>query len=145
MHNSVEASQFITVGADRHIKTGYTDNDGANHGDVKELVHNNHNLHVLSDQRTRIDGESHVAVHRNSDVTYYGAVVVNVADKCVILADTIQLQGTQKIVLMAGASSIVIDPSGVTVLGTPLINLNSPGAPPTPEIAPITVDPDDPS
>src|SRR5262249_33991283 len=38
MHNSVEASQFITVGGDRHITTGGVDKDGNNVGDVKELV-----------------------------------------------------------------------------------------------------------
>ncbi len=144
MHNSVEASQFITVGADRHIKTGFTDKDGNNHGDVKELVHNNHNLHVLGDQRTKIEGASHMHVQKDADATYDQGLVTSIAKKCVVLADTIQLQGTTKIVLIAGTSSIVIDASGVTVLGTPLINLNSPGAPPAPEIIPLTVDPDDP-
>jgi type VI secretion system secreted protein VgrG len=144
MHNSVEASQFITVGADRHIKTGYTDEDGNEHGDVKELVHNNHNLHVLSDQRTKIEGESHIHIQKDADATYDGGLVVSVGKKCVILADTIQLQGTTKVVLVGGASSIVIDQNGVTVLGVPLINLNSPGAPPIPEIIPLVVEPDDP-
>jgi type VI secretion system secreted protein VgrG len=144
MLNSVEASQFITVGGDRHIKTGYTDDDGSNHGDVKELVHNNHNLHVLGDQRTKIEGTSDLHVQKDAEATYDQGLVISVGQKCVVLADTIQLQGTTKIVLMAGASSIVIDASGVTVLGAPLINLNSPGAPPTPEIIPMVVDPDDP-
>ncbi len=144
MHNSVEASQFIVVGVDRHIKTGYTDKDGGQHGDVKELVHNNHNLHVLADQRTKIEGQSHLHVQDDADAIYDKGLVQSIAKKCVVLADTIQLQGTTKLVLMAGSSSIVIDASGVTVLGTPMINLNSPGAPPTPEIIPLTVDPDDP-
>ena len=144
MHNSVEASQFITVGNNRHIKTGYTDKDGNEHGDVLELVHNNHNLHVLGDAREKIEGEFDSHVQGNMYETYDQDLVKNVTGKCVILADTIQLQGTTKIVLMAGSSSIVIDASGVTVLGTPMINLNSPGAPPTPEVPPPSIDPDDP-
>lgn len=144
MHNSVEASQFITVGGDRHIKTGYTDKDGGQHGDVKELVHNNHNLHVLKDQRTKIEGESHLHVQCNADAIYDTNLVQKMKGKCVILADTIQLEGKTKIVLISGASSIVLDASGVTVLGSPLINLNSPGAPPLPELEPAPVDPDDP-
>jgi type VI secretion system secreted protein VgrG len=144
MHNSVEASQYITVGGSRHITTGGVDKDGNKQGDVKELVFKNHNLHVKADERTKIEGESHLHVQDEADATYDKDLVQSITGKCVILADTIQLQGTTKLVLMAGTSSIVIDASGVTVLGTPLINLNSPGVPPTPEIIPLVVDPDDP-
>ena len=144
MHNSVEASQFITVGSDRHITTGGTDKDGNKLGDVKELVFKNHNLHVKTDDRIKIEGKSDLHVQGQANATYDKDLVQNITGKCVILADTIQLQGTTKIVLMAGSSSIVIDASGVTVLGAPLINLNSPGAPPTPEIAPLPIEPDDP-
>ncbi len=144
MHNSVEASQFITVGGDRHITTGGVDKNGNKSGDVKEKVFKNHNLHVLTDQRTQIEGDSDFHVQGEAEATYDKGLVISVSKKCVILADTIQLQGTTKIVLMAGSSSLVIDASGVTVLGTPLINLNTPGAPPTPEIPPLVIDPDDP-
>lgn len=144
MHNSVEGSQFITVGGSRHITTGGVDKNGNKFGDVKELVFKNHNLHVKTDDRMKIEGESHAHVMGKADATYDQDLVLNVKQKCVILADTIQLQGTTKIVLMAGSSSIVIDSSGVTVLGAPLINLNTPGAPPAPELAPLTVDPDEP-
>jgi type VI secretion system secreted protein VgrG len=160
MHNSVEASQFITVGSNRHITTGGIDKNGNKFGDVRELVFKYHNLHVKTDQRTKIEGNSsmhvqgdfteqvegysHLHVQKDADATYDQNFEQSVSQKCVILADTIQLQGTTKLVLMAGTSSIVIDASGVTVLGTPMINLNSPGAPPTPEIIPLTVDPDDP-
>jgi hypothetical protein len=60
------------------------------------------------------------------------------------MADTIQFEASKKIVLMAANSSIVIDASGVTVLGTPLINLNTPGAPPPPQVVLLPDDPDDP-
>ena len=151
MHESVESSQFvsvggsqtITVGGDRHITTGGEKN-GVKSGDVKELIFKNHNLHVKTDDRIKIEGESHLHVMKKADATYDADWVQNVTGKCVILADTIQLQGKTKIVLMAGSSSIVIDASGVTVLGSPLINLNTPGAPALPEIAPLLVDPEDP-
>ena len=60
MHNSVEASQFITVGGDRHITTGGVDKNGNKVGDVKELVFKNHNLHVKTDDRIKIEGGSHL-------------------------------------------------------------------------------------
>lgn len=144
MHNSVEASQYITVGGSRHITTGGVDKDGNKLGDVKELVFKNHNLHVQGDDKIKIEGASHAHVMDQADAIYDKDLVLSVNKKCVILADTIQLQGTTKIVLMAGSSSLVIDASGVTVLGTPMINLNTPGAPPTPEIIPLSVDPEDP-
>jgi type VI secretion system secreted protein VgrG len=144
MHNSVEASQYITVGGSRHITTGGVDKDGNKLGDVKELVFKNHNLHVQGDDKIKIEGQSHAHVMDQADAIYDKDLVLSVNQKCVILADTLQLQGTTKIVLIAGSSSLVIDASGVTVLGTPMINLNTPGAPPTPEIIPLTVDPDDP-
>jgi type VI secretion system secreted protein VgrG len=145
MHNSVEASQFITVGGDRHITTGGVDKNGNNVGDVKELVYGNHNLHVKGENRVNIEKDSSLDVGGSHYAMYTGDVMQYTGSgKYVILADTIQLQGTKKIVLMAGASSVVIDASGVTVLGSPLINLNSPGAPPTPEMPPVIVEPDDP-
>jgi type VI secretion system secreted protein VgrG len=144
MHNSVEASQIITVGGDRHITTGGVDKDGNKSGDVKELVFKNHNLHVKTDDRIKIEGDSHLHVQGKADATYDSDLVQGITGKCVIIADSIQLQGKTKLELIVGGSSIVIDASGVTVLGTPLINLNSPGAPPVPEIIPLTVDPDDP-
>jgi type VI secretion system secreted protein VgrG len=54
MHNSVETTQYITVGVDRNITTGYVDKDGKPHGDVKELVYGNHNLTVYTDARQQI-------------------------------------------------------------------------------------------
>ncbi len=144
MLESVEGSQTITVGGNRSITTGGVDKDGNKHGDVKELVFGNHNLHVKSDDRIKIEGDSHLHVQGKADATYDSDLTLKAGGKCVILADQIQLQGTTKVVLMAGSSSIVIDASGVTVLGSPLINLNSPGAPPAPEIDPLIVDPEDP-
>ena len=144
MHNSVEGSQFITVGGDRHITTGGIDKNGNKSGDVKELIFKNHNLHIRTDDRIKIEGESHIHIMGKADAIYDADFVQNMTGKCVIMADTIQLQAKTKIVLMAGSSSLVIDASGVTVLGSPLINLNTPGAPPMPEIAPLAIDPEDP-
>ena len=99
---------------------------------------------VVKDDRIKIEGGSHLHVVQKADAIYDADFVQKVQGKCVVLADTIELQGTTKIVLMAGSSSIVIDASGVTVLGVPKINLNTPGAAPAPEIDPLVVDPDDP-
>jgi type VI secretion system secreted protein VgrG len=62
MHNSVEASQFITVGVNRNITTGYCEDDGSTHGDVKEFVYGNHNLIVMLDARQKILGSKSLHV-----------------------------------------------------------------------------------
>jgi len=62
MHNSVEATQFITVGMDRNISTGYLDDQGDAHGDLKEIVHGFKNLTVLKDQRERCLSDVHLTV-----------------------------------------------------------------------------------
>jgi type VI secretion system secreted protein VgrG len=128
MHNSVETSQFITVGADRHIKTGYTDKDGNEHGDVKELVHNNHNLHVKGDQRTGIDGKSSTYVQKDCFYWVRGSHRTTVALEEFTEAPTIIFEAGQTLSLKGPGGSIVIDATGVTILGN-FVNINSGGAP----------------
>jgi type VI secretion system secreted protein VgrG len=128
MHNSVEASQFITVGADRHIKTGYTDKDGNEHGDVKELVHNNHNLHVKMDQRTGIDGKSSTYVQKDCFHWVRGSQRTTVALEEFTEAPTIIFEAGQTLSIKGPGGSIVIDATGVTIVGN-IVNINSGGAP----------------
>ncbi|HVQ75676.1 MAG TPA: type VI secretion system tip protein TssI/VgrG [Candidatus Binatia bacterium] len=141
---SVGGSQSITVGSNRSIKTG-NEKDGVKRGDVKELVHNNHNLHVKGDSRVGVDGASTVNVTGNRIEAYGAEFSLQAANGVLVKAATITLHGTTSITLIAGGSSIVIDAGGVTVLGAPMIKLNPLGAvPPVPPTPPIAVLPDDP-
>jgi type VI secretion system secreted protein VgrG len=145
MHNSVEASQFITVGGDRHITTGGIDKDGNQVGDVKEKVFKNHNLHVLKDARDQVEGKEMRTIVGDSAALYQGSRSVQIISDELVMAQTITFQAEQTITLMSGASSIVIDPSGVTIVGLPAINLNPMAAmPPTPPVMPSVDPPDDP-
>ena len=124
MHNSVEGDQFITVGGDRNITTGGVGKDGALFGDVKELVFHNHNLHVKNDQISTIEGKQLSYVQNQAFHNYDHILAVTVqkdyfleAKQVVMRADSIQL--------VAGGSSIVIDESGVSIVGSPLLKLNS--------------------
>jgi type VI secretion system secreted protein VgrG len=145
MHNSVEASQFITVGVDRHITTGGMDKDGNQIGDVKEKVFKNHNLHVLKDAREKVEGKESRTLIGDSAAQYQGNRSVQITGDELVIAANITIQAQQKITLMAGSSSIVIDPSGVTVIGVPMINLNPMAAvPPIPPLMPLIDAPDDP-
>lgn len=145
MHNSVEASQFITVGVDRHITTGGVDKDGNKSGDVKEKVFWNHNLHVLNDARTKIEMDENIIVSGDSIATYKTRTV-HVDDGEVVVAKTILLKADEQITLQSGGNYITISPTGVTVVGIPMINLNPMGAPPPEPVFLIPPDPpDDPS
>jgi type VI secretion system secreted protein VgrG len=145
MHNSVEASQFITVGVNRNITTGGIDKDGNKFGDVKEKVFHNHNLHVLADARVRIEGTEDVEVDDSAAIMYAKDRTVEVGTDDVLMANTITLQATETITLMAGANSIVMGPSGITIIGLPMLNLNPMGAmPPMPQTPPPIINPDDP-
>lgn len=129
MHNSVEANQYITVGGDRHIKTGYIDKNGQEHGNVKELVHDNHNLHVKVDQRALIDGVSSLTVKGNR-IEWFDSNFTTKVPKgvCFLGAKEVQIRALEKITIQAGASTVQIDASGITLIGVPLVNINPPGA-----------------
>ena len=128
MHNSVEANQYITVGGDRHIKTGYIDKDGQEHGNVKELVHDNHNLHVKVDQRALIDGVSSLVVKGDRIQWFSSNFTTKVpTGVCFLGAKEIQISALEKITIQSGASTIQIDPSGIKIIGVPMVNINPPG------------------
>jgi type VI secretion system secreted protein VgrG len=145
MHNSVEGSQFITVGGDRHITTGGTDKSGENKGDVKEKIFKNHNLHILGDDREKVEGKQSINIVGDSSALFSKTRSVQVTTDDLVVAKTITLQAQQSITLMVGGNSILIDMKGVTIVGLPLIQLN-PMAPPviTPPVAPLLDPPEDP-
>ena len=132
MHNSVEGSQYVAVGGNQYITTkgnrnitvGTIDEDGNVFGDVKELIFCEHHLHVRQDQIVKVDGGQQTYVHGQAFHNYDDQVDVEVqkdyflgAKQLVLWADSIQL--------VAGYSSIVIDGSGVSIVGSPLLKLNS--------------------
>jgi type VI secretion system secreted protein VgrG len=144
MHNSVEASQFITVGVDRHIRTGYADDDGGSHGDVKELVHNNHNLHVKADQREKVEGDRHLEAVGDRNEKIGGNMSLQIGQNLNEKTGTnfaheagqeIHLKAGMNVVIEAGMQLTIkaaggfinIGPAGVAISGT-LVLINSGGA-----------------
>jgi type VI secretion system secreted protein VgrG len=145
MHNSVESSQFITVGLNRNITTGGMDKEGNKVGDVKEKIFHNHNLHVLNASRVKIEGTQDVEVDDSSTSLYDKDRTVQVSTDEVLMANTITLQATETLTLVAGANSIVMGPSGITIVGLPMLNLNPMVAvPPIPQEPVVVFNPDDP-
>lgn len=143
MLESVEGSQAITVGGSRCITTG-GEKDGVTHGDTKELVFKNANLHVKGDSRTAVDGKESVSVKGDCVQFTQGGYYASSSKEVLAYAPSVYIQGGDKIVLAVGGSSIVLDASGVTIVG-PIVKLNPAGAvPPVVPILPLTDPPDDP-
>jgi type VI secretion system secreted protein VgrG len=143
MRESVEASQFITVGGDRHITTG-GESGGNRTGDTKETVFRHRNLHVLGDCRVLVDGETSEEYVGDSVEFHDADHALGAGVKLLMDAQEVVVQGSTKITLLGGGSYIVIDGSGVKVVG-PMVSLNPIGAAPViPEQFPPTVSPDEP-
>ena len=142
MHNSVEVNQYITVGANRHITTGGTDKDGNNEGDVREKTFGDHNLHVLGQARTKVEGNESLIVGGASSSSYAAGRYAAVTSDEVVKANTILLEADQTISLKVGGNYIQISMSGITLVGLPMINLNPMGAPPV--VDPLIVEPNEP-
>jgi type VI secretion system secreted protein VgrG len=144
MSESVEGSQTITVGGNRSITTGGLGRDGSKHGDTKELVYKNRNLHVKGDERIEVEGKSSELVHGDEIHATVGGYYLSTGSPASIYAPEVFIQGGTKLTLMVGGSFIVLDPAGVSIVG-PMVKLNPAGAvPPLAPLAPLTVPPEDP-
>ncbi len=78
MHNSVEATQYITVGLDRNISTGYLDNQGNPHGNLKEVVFGYTNFTAVNDQRERVLSNKHLTVEGDQREKIQGNVNLHI-------------------------------------------------------------------
>ena len=111
-NHDLAGKQRIYVGGDRHLKV-----DGASTMVVKaDLMQGSKgDQELLSEQELRLLGKSSVRIGSRSGIDIHGGM------KLVMEANTL-------ISLKVGGSGIVIDPSGVSVIG-PIIKQNSGGAP----------------
>lgn len=139
MLESVENDQTITVGGNRSMTVG-TDKGG---GVLKELIYKDRHLHVKKDERTQIDGKVSWAVTGDEIRSTTGGIYLSSQKEVLIDAPQIFLSGQTKVTLAVGGSYIVIDASGVTIMG-PMVNINSPGSPAVPIVPPMADAAEDP-
>lgn len=133
--HSVGINQTITIGNDRRITVGGTDKSGAGVGDEKEKIFHDQHLHVLEDRHTTIDGFNHLHVKKDEYTQYDADRNMLVTGDIVVQAKNIELSADASIKLIVGGNSIVIDASGITVIGLPMIYLNPVGGvSPTPSV-----------
>jgi type VI secretion system secreted protein VgrG len=133
MLESVEGYQTITVGAGRSETTG-GEKDGATHGSTKELVYKHANLHVKGDSRLLVDGKVSSTVTGDEVRHTTGGYSVSSSKSVSVNAPEIYVQASTKLALMVGASYILLEPAGITLVG-PMIKLNPMAA--VPPVAPL--------
>jgi len=143
MLESVEGYQTITVGAGRSETTG-GEKDGATHGSTKELVYKDTHLRVKGDSRSLVEGKVSWSVNGDEVRETAGSYALSSSTSIVVNAPEIYLQANTKLALMVGASYIILEAAGVTVVG-PMIKLNPAAAvAPTPPTPPTDDAPDSP-
>ncbi|MBU6498466.1 MAG: type VI secretion system tip protein VgrG [Rhodospirillales bacterium] len=119
-------STFETTGGSRLAHIGYKDKDGQG-GDFDITVGNDYQLHVQGGQYERIEKDCDITVKGQMVQDLEADATFMVKGTAALNAAKIVLEARQKISLKVGGNAIVIDPSGVTIVGT-LVKINSGGA-----------------
>jgi type VI secretion system VgrG family protein len=120
-------STYETTSGNRNAIIGWKDPDsGKQGGDFNITIGEDHQVHTNGGHYERVEKDYNLTVvgkmvqDLESDATYM------VKGKSALNASTIVLEGKQKISLKVGGNAIVIDPSGITIVGT-IVKINSGG------------------
>lgn len=166
----VGGSSMTSVGGSVHSTNGGVDSKGNKYGDYRQLVNKDLHLRVKGDSFVMTEGEENHLVtgnayewfeadHRttadNEEFTEAPKIILEAGDTLSLKAQNIILDAFMKVSIKGPGGHIVIDASGVTIVGAPKIFLNSGGSAPTPALvsqgvgsgkmgAPAT-EPDDPA
>jgi type VI secretion system secreted protein VgrG len=124
-HSRTENETFEWIGKNRHfiVKENRTEEVGKEHHEkVKEAAYvdigKDYHLNVGKDQNAQVGGNLSLTVKGNEVHAVKGNAGFDVAGDVNVKATGIVLEAAAGITLKCGGSSIVIDPSGVTVKGT---------------------------
>jgi type VI secretion system secreted protein VgrG len=134
MHNSVEVNQYVTIGMDRHVTTGYLDDGGAAHGRLRELAHDGRHITVLTDDLKRVLGGRSIYIERDHKEDIHGSLHLHVHNnrREHVEADyTLQVDGscgTKALSLSFDVNSNVVVSAGTVVIqAQQSISINGPG------------------
>jgi type VI secretion system secreted protein VgrG len=122
----VRGSMYETCGGNRQEVIGFKQENQPG-GNLAVTVAGNYDLHVKGDQYITIDGKLNEGVKGDVVEGYDSSQATVVKSKVEINAQSITLEGSQKVTLKVGSSFIVIDMMGVTISG-PMVKINSGGA-----------------
>ncbi|WP_458094506.1 type VI secretion system Vgr family protein [Roseomonas sp. WA12] len=121
-------SLFETTGGNRHEIVGFKDPDSDKQGgDYDITVGNDYQLHINGGHYQRIEKDRNLTVVGKTVMDLQSDATVMVKGTAALNAAKIVLEAKQKISLKVGGNAIIIDPSGVTIIGT-VVKINSGGA-----------------
>ncbi len=122
----VRQSLYETCGGDRQELIGLrTDNKPG--GNLAVTVGGNHDFHVKYDEFIGIDGKRYEKVVKDLVEGYKGDKTTIITGKSEQNAREIIFEAAMKISFKVGGNCIVIDPTGITIAGTPTVKINSGG------------------
>jgi Rhs element Vgr protein len=121
-------STYETTSGNRNAIIGWKDPDSDKQGgDFDITIGNDYQVHVNGGRYERVEKPHNLTVVGQSVSDLEADDALMVKGTANINASKIILEAKQKISLKVGGNAIVIDPSGVTIIGT-LVKINSGGA-----------------
>lgn len=122
----VRGSYYKTVGGNRQEVIGVRA-DNKPGGNLAVTVGGNYDLHVKDSMYIGIDGKLNEAVKDVVVEDYQSSLATLVKNKAELNAMEIIMEAKTKISFKVGGNCIVIDPTGITIAGTPTVKINSGG------------------
>lgn len=121
-------SIYETCSGSRNEVIGWKDPDSSQQGgDLNVTVGNDHQQHVNGGLYARVEKVAHVTVVGDVVLDLEAALALMVGGKADLNAQQIILEAKDKISLRVGGSAIVLDASGVTIVGS-TVKINSGGS-----------------
>jgi type VI secretion system VgrG family protein len=121
-------STYETTSGNRNAIIGWKDPDSDKQGgDFDVTIGNDYQVHVNGGRYERVEKPRNLTVVGQSVSDLESDDALMVKGTANINASKIVLEAKQKISLKVGGNAIVIDPSGVTIIGT-IVKINSGGA-----------------
>ena len=136
------------AGNEQVFLRGERDQDIRIKNDAREWIGNNRHLIVTKSQREKVGSGKHLAVTGDQNEKVSGTVSLEAGgdlhqkidqNSALKAGMNIAIEAGIAITLKAGASFIEIGPAGITIVGTPLVMINSGGSP-----GPLTAHPNAP-
>jgi hypothetical protein len=121
-------SYFDTCGGDRNTVVGGKDDEGHQGGDYNITVGNDHQIHIQGGRYDRIEKPLNMTVVGEEVFDYEADLSTMVTNKSEQNAKQIIIEASQKICLKVGSSFILLEPTGVTIVG-PTVKIKSGGSP----------------
>ena len=132
--HQIGANQYITIQTNRNLTVG---------GNVNAKIVGNDNYTLQGNSNAKITGTLALQVTGSATENFQASHTTNTTSSETIIGESILLQATNSITIVAGASAIVLGPSGITIDGA-MVKINMPTPPPPPTVVTPGSPPDEP-